>query len=257
MARLSPPAFQACFIAWTRSVANLSGGEVVAIDGKTLRRSHDQRHGRRTIHMVSAWADANHLSLGQVVTAEKSNESTAIPKLLELKGCIVTIDAMGCQTAIAAQLVAKGADDALAAKENQPLLYEALDDDFKTARVAHFQAVPVHFYEHTDAGHGRYEVRRYWLVNDLSTLPDPHTWAGLRGIGRVETERHEGEFAVNVATSSPAWWERSAHSPTRYVPTGASRIACTGSWMSPSGKTTVASDALTRRLTSIPFVNSP
>ncbi|WP_207787991.1 ISAs1 family transposase, partial [Candidatus Thiosymbion oneisti] len=195
MARLSPTAFQACFMAWTRSVAKLSAGEVVAIDGKTLRRSYDRRHGCRAIHMVSAWADANRLSLGQVATAEKSNELTAIPKLLELlelTGCIVTIDAMGCQKTIAAQIVATGADYVLAVKANQPLLYEAIDDYFEIARAAHFQAVPAHFHEHLDADHGRYEVRRYWLVNELSTLPEPHSWARLRGIGMVETERHEG-----------------------------------------------------------------
>jgi len=195
MARLSPNAFQECFAAWTASVAKISEGEVVAIDGKTLRRSHDRRHGRATIHMVSAWADANQLSLGQVATAEKSNEITAIPKLLELieiKGCIITIDAMGCQKAIAEQIVAKGADYVLAVKENQRYLHEAIKDYFDTAEAAQFESVPVRFYEQTDQGHGRYEVRRYWLVNDISTLPDPQAWAGLRGIGMAECERHEG-----------------------------------------------------------------
>jgi len=195
MARLSPKAFQECFIAWTRSVAELTAGEVVAIDGKTLRRSHDRRRGRGALHMVSAWANSNRLSLGQVATEEKSNEITAIPKLLELlelKGCIVTIDAMGCQRAIAKQIVAQGADYVLAVKDNQPQLNEAVQDYFQTAEAANFEQVPVHYFEETDAGHGRCEVRRHWLVEDLSTLPEPGNWSGLRSIGMVESERHEG-----------------------------------------------------------------
>ncbi len=196
MARLSPRAFQECFVAWTRSVAQITDGEVVAIDGKTLRRSHNRRQGRSAIHMVSAWANANRLSLGQVATEEKSNEITAIPKLLELlelKGCIVTIDAMGCQKAIAEKIVAKGADYVLAVKDNQPQLHEALCDYFETAQAADFEQVPVSSFEETDAGHGRCEVRRHWLVKDLSTLPEPENWAKLRSIGMVESERHEGE----------------------------------------------------------------
>lgn len=196
MARLSPHAFQECFVAWTQSVARITGGEVVAIDGKTLRRSHHRRTGRSAIHMVSAWASANRLSLGQVATAEKSNEITAIPKLLELlqlKGCIVTIDAMGCQRAIAENIVAKGADYVLAVKDNQPQLHEALCDYFETARAGNFEQVPVSYFEETDAGHGRCEVRRHWLVKDLSTLPEPQHWAKLQSIGMVQSERHEGE----------------------------------------------------------------
>jgi hypothetical protein len=104
MARLSPKSMQECFVAWTRSVAELTGGEVVTIDGKTLRRLYDQRRGRSALHMVSAWASTNRLSLGQVATEEKPHEIMAIPKLLELlelSGSIITIDAMGCQRAIA------------------------------------------------------------------------------------------------------------------------------------------------------------
>ena len=105
--------FQASFVEWTRTVVHLGDGEVVAIDGKALRRSHDRRRGQRAIHRVSAWASAQRLSLGQVATEAKSNEITAIPELLtllEIKGCIVTIDAVGCQTATPAQIVAQGAD---------------------------------------------------------------------------------------------------------------------------------------------------
>jgi predicted transposase YbfD/YdcC len=196
MAKLSPKAMQECFVAWTRSVAELTGGEVVAIDGKTLRRSYDRRRGRSALHMVSAWASANRLSLGQVATEEKSNEITAIPKLLELlelSGSIVTIDAMGCQRAIAEQIVAQGADYVLAVKDNQPQLHEAIRDYFETAGAVEFEGVPHTRFEETDFGHGRYEVRRHWLVEDLSTLPEPQNWSGLHSIGMVESERHQGE----------------------------------------------------------------
>ena len=196
LARLSPHALQECFVAWTRSVAQLTGGEVVAIDGKTLRRSYDRRRGRAALHMVSAWASAQRLSLGQVATEEKSNEITAIPKLLdllEIKGCIVTLDAMGCQRAIAEQIVAQGADYVLAVKDNQPQLHEAIQDYFETAEAAQFERVPMRYFEETDAGHGRREVRRHWLVEDLSTLPEPDEWSGLRSIGMVQSERHDGD----------------------------------------------------------------
>jgi predicted transposase YbfD/YdcC len=113
ISRLRPEAFQSCFVSWTRAVAEASGGEVVAVDGKSARGSRDRRRGKQALHMVSAWGCRNRLVLGQEATEEKSNEITAIPKLLELlelKGCIVTIDAMGCQTKIAAQIVDQGAD---------------------------------------------------------------------------------------------------------------------------------------------------
>jgi predicted transposase YbfD/YdcC len=196
MARLPRRAFQEAFVAWTQSVARLTEGEVVAIDGKTLRRSHDRRHSQRAIHMVSAWANANRLSLGQVATEAKSNEITAIPELLdllELKGCIVSIDAMGCQSAIAERIIAQGAQYVLAVKDNQPALHEAIQDYFETARRGDFASVPADTYEEIDAGHGRCEVRRCWVVEDLRTLPEPSRWAGLRSIARVESERHGAE----------------------------------------------------------------
>ena len=121
-ARLDPEQFQSCFMAWTQAIAELLPGEVVAIDGKTARRSYDRAGSKRAMHLVSAWATRNTLTLGQVRTEEKSNEITAIPQLLnllDLQGCIVTIDAMGCQREIAQQIVDGGADYLLAVKENQ------------------------------------------------------------------------------------------------------------------------------------------
>jgi predicted transposase YbfD/YdcC len=120
-ARLDPEQFQACFLRWTKSVSEVIGGQVIAIDGKVLRRSHDKGIGKAAIDMVSAWASANRLVLGQVKVDEKSNEITAIPQLLEalaVSGCIVTIDAMGCQTDIAEQIIEREAEYVLALKEN-------------------------------------------------------------------------------------------------------------------------------------------
>lgn len=195
MRRLPSKQFQECFIAWTKSISELTDGEIVAVDGKTLRGSRDPSNGCDAVHMVSAWADANRLSLGQVATDEKSNEITAIPKLLKMldvKGGIVTIDAMGCQTKIAEQIVSQGADYILAVKDNQPELHEAVKDYFEAAKAANFLSVPVSYDEHTDSGHGRVEVRRCWLANDTSTLPKPEKWEKIQGIAMVESERHEG-----------------------------------------------------------------
>ena len=134
--RVDPDQFGACFMNWVQSVAELTQGEVVAIDGKTLRRCHDRGQGRAPLHLVSAWAAQNHLVLGQTRTQAHSNEITAIPQLLallELRGCIITIDAMGCQTEIAQQIVDGGADYLLAVKSNQGELYGNIQDLFQMA----------------------------------------------------------------------------------------------------------------------------
>jgi predicted transposase YbfD/YdcC len=196
MARLPAHTFQETFVAWTQAVAKIQDGNVVAIDGKRLRRSHDRRNGRAALHVVSAWANEQQLALGQVATTEKSNEITAIPellRLLEIRGAIVTLDAMGCQTAIADQIVSQGADYILAVKDNQPTLHEALRDYFATAHADGFAGIPMTYDEETDTGHGRCEIRRCWLVEDLQTLPDPTQWAGLQSIVWVQAERHIGD----------------------------------------------------------------
>jgi predicted transposase YbfD/YdcC len=190
-ARLSPEGFRDCFIAWAEGVREKTEGEVIAIDGKTSRGSRDRKLGKSPLHLVSAWACANRLVLGQEATAEKSNEITAIPKLLErldLKGCIITIDAMGCQTAIARQIIDQEGQYVLGLKDNQPLLHEAVADYFTLAKNNHFKGIPHDYTEETDQAHGRLEIRRYWICEDLNTLPDPERWAGLRSIGMVERE---------------------------------------------------------------------
>jgi hypothetical protein len=143
---LKPAEFEKCLLNWIVALHEVTDGQVVAIDGKTLRRSFDTASGKAAIHMVSAWATANHISLGQIVVDEKSNEITAIPKLLELlelSGALVTIDAMGCQREIAEQIVASGADYVLAVKENQPTLHQELVFFFADHRADDFARVNV------------------------------------------------------------------------------------------------------------------
>jgi predicted transposase YbfD/YdcC len=196
ISRLDPKRFTECFIGWTEDVMEKTLGEVVAVDGKTARGSQNRKHGKSPLHMVSAWATSNRLVLGQEATGEKSNEITAIPKLLELlelHGCIVTIDAMGCQRDIAEQIVNQGADYVLGLKGNQSSLHEAVEDYFTAAHAAGFNQVKHTYHEETDKGHGRLETRKYWITEDLCTLPQTERWKSLRSIGMVEREFEEGE----------------------------------------------------------------
>jgi predicted transposase YbfD/YdcC len=196
-AALDPAAFQRCFLSWMHAVVGASRGRLVAIDGKALRHSFDTAKGKSAIHLVSAWASANHLLLGQQAVADKSNEITAIPellKLLDLQGALVTIDAMGCQKQIAADIVAGGGDYVLAVKENQPTLYadvqrvllDGLEDDF--AGLEH------HYWSKAEQGHGRTEERHYHIVAVPDDLAAKHAeFVGLRSLGMVFSERQVGE----------------------------------------------------------------
>jgi predicted transposase YbfD/YdcC len=199
-ARLDPAAFEGCFLTWVRSIARQTAGEVVAVDGKTLRRSHDRTNGG-AIEMVSAWAETNRLVLGQRAVDAGSNEITAIPALLQLlslSGCIVTIDAKGCQTAIAQTIRAQGADYVLALKENQPTLHDAVAAAFSDARAATATTATtattaIHGYRKTiDGDHGRVEIRQYWTIRDpeiIAYLNPTDAWTDLGCIGMVERER--------------------------------------------------------------------
>ena len=190
--------FRNCFMDWARDVSELTRGQVIAVDGKTLRRSHDRSAGKSAIHMVSAWAAENSLVLGQTRVDGKSNEITAIPELLELlevSGCIVTIDAMGCQQKIARQLVGRGADYVLAVKENQGRLLEDVQDLFSCGQRTAFEAMEHDFHQTLDKGHGRIESRRCWTIDDpeqLSYVETAQNWPGLRSIGMVTAERRQG-----------------------------------------------------------------
>ena len=193
--RLDPEQFQSCFMGWTREVAQLAPGEVVAIDGKTVRRSYDRSRIRQAVHLVSAWASANTMTLGQVKTEEKSKEITAIPRLLELldlHGCIVTIDAMGCQREIAERIVDAGADYVLAVKDNQGRLYDDVRDLFQGAEEFGFEGVPHDHARTLNKGHGRIETRE--------CLDYPQTWkqwSGLKAVLKI-TARRETSAGVTV-----------------------------------------------------------
>lgn len=195
-AALDPVAFAECFQHWIVGVAQATAGRVVAIDGKTLRQSFDTTSAKAAIHLVSAWASHNHLLLGQVKTEAKSNEITAIPqllKLLELQGCIVTIDAMGCQKDIARQITTQEADYVLALKGNHPTAYEEVSTFLDTAVVEGFGRYPYDYHETIDGDHGRIEVRRVWSTSAIDWFADREQWPGLRSFGRVEAQRTVGE----------------------------------------------------------------
>ena len=194
---IEPSQFQHCFINWMKEAELSTQGEIIAVDGKTVRRSHDKKGKRSAIHMVSAFAAENGVVLGQVKTYEKSNEITAIPDLLsklEIKGAVVTIDAMGCQKAIAKKIIQKEADYVLAVKGNQGHLSSAIKDFFTIAQEENFKQLSHQFTEEIDKGHGRVEQRRYWLSEDLSSINDlTSSWAGLKSVGMVESQRHIGD----------------------------------------------------------------
>jgi predicted transposase YbfD/YdcC len=201
-AALDPVAFETAFLGWVQALAAATApvssgavGPVVAIDGKTLRRSHDRVNGRGPLHLVSAWASANRLVLGQVAVDEKSNEITAIPALLEvvaLSGCIVTIDAMGCQREIAGKIIAREADYVLALKDNQRTLFELVGFQFQRAHETGFAGIAHTRWETVEKDHGRVEIRRCWAIDDpavLAWLDPARAWPGLRSVAAVEGER--------------------------------------------------------------------
>jgi predicted transposase YbfD/YdcC len=205
-ARLDPDEFQHCFLAWVQAVVELSAGQVVAIDGKTLRGSGDSVLGKRAIHMVSAWASSTGLVLGQVKVADKSNEITAIPALLQvlaLSGCIVTIDAMGCQTEIAAQIVEQEADYVLSLKENQGRLYQEVQALFEHALKVRHPPFALDHARTVEKDHGRLEIRECWTLTDPNGFPALRTtgdWKGLHTLVMVRRERRlQGKSSLETA----------------------------------------------------------
>lgn len=190
--RLNPQEFQSSFKKWIASVATQTKGKVVAIDGKTLRRSHDKSDNKKAIHMISAWASSNQVILGQLKTEEKSNEITAIPyllKLLDLSGCIITIDAMGTQKKIAKAITEQKSDYILALKENHKTLYEETTRFFDNMASMKNDGYTFDEYTTVDGGHGRVETRKYAVTSDIDWLEDKENWPGLKSLGMVERTR--------------------------------------------------------------------
>ena len=243
---LSRPASRGIDTGWVRAVAQATDGQVVALDGKVLRGSHDRATGRAALDLVSAWASANRLVLAQVAVVPGSNEIPAIPallRLLALRGRIVTIDAIGCQTAIAQAIRAQGADYVLALKANQESLYQAVVAAFAERGTAAGLPYGYDTHREVDKGHGRVEVRTTTVIDDpalLAWLNPDHAWEGLRGVARVEAERRiageasrETRYYLTSLTAA-----RLVHDAVRSH--WASRTACTGSWAWPSVRTSPA-----------------
>lgn len=189
--RIQPEAFKDSFVRWVEAVFEASNGDIIPIDGKTVRGSYDKGNGKGAIHMVSAWSTQNQIVLGQMKTQEKSNEITAIPALIDiidLHGGIVTIDAMGCQKDIASKIVSKGGDYVLAVKNNQKTLYEDIRpyfDELKQKKMPDCD-----FYKTVEKGHGRIETRKFWSVKASDWLNAEHPeWKNLQSIGLVESSR--------------------------------------------------------------------
>nr|WP_319492443.1 ISAs1 family transposase [uncultured Desulfobacter sp.] len=190
---IDPEEFRTAFIDWVASIRPLLPETVIAVDGKTLRRSHDKTNGKSAIHVVSAWASDANLVLGQIKTDEKSNEITAIPDLLDLldiSGTTVTIDAMGCQKKIAEKVIDKGADYALALKKNHGDLYDDVELFFHSVKKAKPKEIPRSYFDSVEGDHGRVEIRRHWVISDIDWIEDKPLWKGLQSIGMVERERH-------------------------------------------------------------------
>lgn len=205
-AALDGEAFQRCFMRWVEGVFKKLGGQVVAIDGKTVRRSHDRYLGTRAIHMVSAWASGSGVVLGQCKVDEKSNEIVAIPallRLLDVRGCIVTIDAMGCQKKIARAIREEKADYVLRVKANQGRLYQDIAEWFAWGDEVAFEGMESDYTQTVNSRHGRIEIRRCWTVSDplaFEFIRHHEGWADLQTIVRVQRERHfDGKVEVETA----------------------------------------------------------
>lgn len=203
-ARLDPEEFGRCFLSFSQSLHTYTKGEVIALDGKAVRHSFDVATGQAAVHLVSAWATESGLALGQVKVDSKSNEITAIPallKLLDIAGCVITLDAMGCQKAIAKQIADKKGDYVFSLKGNQSTLHEDVKLFFEEARAHDFyqkneeRRIAHGYYETVEKDHGRVETRRCWMVagKPLDWLWQKSEWAGLSSIGAVESERRIAE----------------------------------------------------------------
>lgn len=184
--------FQRCFSKWACAVNEASGGKLIAIDGKTIRRSFNRAAEKSAIHLVSAWSVENQIVLGQVKVDDKSNEITAIPRLLDmltLKGTTVTIDAMGCQTAIALKIIDKGGDYVFSLKGNQETIHEEVKGFFEDERQTGFKNLNHDTWEITEKGHGRIEERLYFQTSEVNWMEDKGKWKALSSIGMVDAKR--------------------------------------------------------------------
>jgi predicted transposase YbfD/YdcC len=211
---LDPEQFQTCFLTWMNAISTTIGGEIIALDGKQLRRSHDKEDGKAAIHRVSAWATQNRLVLGQVKVDEKSNEITAIPELLrrlDINDCLITIDAMGCQVAIAELIIEQGGDYLFSLKGNQSNLHDDVILLFDDLEESGYSAYIHDVAKTVDKGHGRIEVRQCWTISDpqiICCLRGANRFRNLQTVVRVRAERYlngvpsvEDRYFIGSATT--------------------------------------------------------
>lgn len=193
---LNPKEFNRCFVGWTQAISEKFQGEVIAVDGKTVCGSTDPSLGKKAIHMVSAWATSNGVVLSQLKVNDKSNEITAIPevlKSLDIEGAIVTIDAMGCQTEIAGQIVKQKGDYVLALKKNHLGLYQRVEEAFNKGFETDFDKMDLSYHQTIDDKHGRFEERNYFVINNVDFLSQKKEWKSLSSIGLVESIVSRGD----------------------------------------------------------------
>jgi predicted transposase YbfD/YdcC len=215
-AHLDSVEFEKCFFEWVQGISGKVEG-VIAIDGKTSRRTHDKANGKKALHMVSAWAAENRLVLAQVAVDKKSNEITAIPLLLQqlsLSGCIVTIDAMGTQKKVTKQIVDDDGDFVLALKNNHGTLRREVEQTFAQMLADSLTQVQPHFYETMEKGHGRTEIRRHWMIDDqdvITRLDPKGAWKGLRSIGMLQSERTIGQKVTKETKYYIMSFEKKVH----------------------------------------------
>ena len=195
---LDPQAFGECFLRWSAALQEATQGEVIALDGKRMRHSFDSATGQSALHLVSAWASENGITLGQLKVDGKSNEITALPELLkrlDVAGCVVTMDAMGCQKDLAGQVKQQGGDYVLCLKGNQNSRHEETRYFFEEAKRMQFQDVPYRYHQTVEKDHGRIETRRVWMVEEIAItwLARDDQWPGLASLAMVEAERQIGK----------------------------------------------------------------
>ncbi|MCW5318438.1 ISAs1 family transposase [Nostoc sp. KVJ3] len=202
-AQINPQQFQSCFVNWMKSIHQITSGEIIAIDGKTLRGSYEESSEQSAIQIVSAWATRNRLVLGQVKVDEKSNEITAIPellKVLDISGCIVTIDAIGCQKEIVRLITQQDADYVITLKKNQGNLYSEVEKLLQAGISTGFEGIEHSTYKTEERGHGRHEIRHYLMLSQIqSRLNSDSVWSNFNSVGMVESVRSlNGETTVET-----------------------------------------------------------
>ena len=215
---INPEELNRCFLQWVETLVTKMGGEIIPIDGKTIRGSYDRNQGKSALHIISAWSSEQRLVLGQMKVEDKSHEITAIPALLELldiTGSIITIDAMGTQTEIAKKIIDKKGDYVRALKANHPTLYNQVQEWFEKASAQQFQGIDVSYEKRVEKGHHRREIRQVWSVpvSAINNLYQPRLWAGLQSVVMVLRVRH----LWNKTTREVQFYLSSLHSDAQLI----------------------------------------